>query len=101
MIKNKRKKNNQEKSKNFNANTKFVMLFMNKFYQNLLNIIQELLELWTFKIQLKLEKVMKNKKMKNNKLEKIKRNQNLKREKEATVQKNDLNINVWYILLYN
>ena len=44
---------------------------------------------------------MKNKKMKNNKLEKIKRNQNLKREKEATVQKNDLNINVWYILLYN
>lgn len=44
---------------------------------------------------------MKNKKMKNNKLEKIKRNQNLKREREATVQKNDLNINVLYILLYN
>lgn len=39
--------------------------------------------------------------MKNNKLEKIKRNQNLKREREATVQKNDLNINVLYILLYN
>lgn len=101
MIRNKRMKSNWVKSKNFNANMKFAMLFMNKFYQDLLNIIQELLELWTFKIQLKLEKAMKNKKMMNNKLEKIKRNQNLRREREVTVQKNDLNINVWYILLYN
>lgn len=82
--------NNWEKLKNLNANMKFAMLSTNKFYQDLLNSIWELLVLWTSKIWLNSDKVLR-KRMKNKKKKETKRrNLSQRREKEATAPKNDL-----------
>lgn len=99
MIKNKNKANNQVKFKNSNVNTKFVMPYTNRFYQDHLNTIQVLLELWTLIICLKLVRVTNKMKKMNNKQVKTRKNQNLIREKEVIVQKNDLNINGFVYLI--
>lgn len=89
-IKKSKKTNNWEKLKNLNANMKFAMLSTNKFYQDLLNSIWELLVLWTSKIWLNSDKVLR-KRMKNKKKKETKRrNLSQRREKEATAPKNDL-----------
>lgn len=89
-IKKSKTMNNWEKLKNLNANMKFAMLSTNKFYQDLLNSIWELLVLWTSKIWLNSDKVLR-KRMKNKKKKETKRrNLSQRREKEATAPKNDL-----------
>lgn len=89
-IKKSKTMNNWEKLKNLNANMKFAMLSTNKFYQDLLNSIWELLVLWISKIWLNSDKVLR-KRMKNKKKKETKERRNLsqRREKEATAPKND------------
>lgn len=99
MSKNKNKMNNQVKFKNSSVNTKFAMPYTNRYYQDHLNTIQVLLELWTLMIWLKLVRVTNKIKKKNNKQVKARKNQNLIREKEVIVQKNDLNINGFVYLI--
>jgi len=72
------------KLKNLNVNMKFVMQFMNKYYQDLLSFISELLELWTLKTCtiFKEQFLKKMKKIKRMKMLLLVKNQNLKAREE-------------------
>ena len=97
-IKKSKTMNNWEKLKNLNANMKFAMLSTNKFYQDLLNSIWELLVLWTSKILLKSVKLM----VRMRKMLKMKpinqryiffyfrKSQSLRKEKEVTALNSDI-----------
>ena len=63
---------------------KFVMQFMNKYYQDLLSFISELLELWTLKTCtiFKEQFLKKMKKIKRMKMLLLVKNQNLKAREE-------------------